>query len=724
MERHSASNTIHPFTSELTHGCLLNCRKKPKTRSASKAEKQAAAIYKTEPFTLGDVVSSAESGCRGCRFLAALLTGLGSVYGYSELHLAGMAFKWLGSSFTLEITDGDRKREIQYFTLRDTRPRVQGMPESTMLTGNTALPTSFERAHVFIQACEATHEQCGSGRNVPLSKRVLDVTEITSEMGHPGIRLETTEAETGTYVCLSHCWGDASKIHTKTLTTTIDEYHRFIAWTDLPKTFRDAVVLTRRLRVKYLWIDSLCIIQDSRVDWETESVKMGEIYRNSYLTIAAAASAQSSGGCFSETIPDGRLEIQDPEFRDISIGVRDCQGAGKVDLKRDKERTIRAHFPLFTRAWVYQERMLSRRILFCARSEFQVGCQEILRCECGGGAIAPHFRPLPSTMNVAKLKTLSQLRPDEGGGGLVGDDFTMLIYRNYLDIVESYARLDIKVPSDRLPAISATAKIMSQNIQSEYLAGIWRATLMEGLLWYVRGRPSRPRPAMGERDWRAPSWSWASVDAPEGISFIQPGKKFSAFFDNKIERAECVLAGANPLGEVTSGFIRLRASLGAAFWRTRCRGCSTPVQRTKTQGTQRADCALYTVEADGPLNQVWTRCAFAEPALDLLGASVWFYADSYVDRDRYGFFRCIGKGSCRIAPCYLLYVPREKRSDMVGDTRIPADAFLVLTKLQPENTFERVGLALISHGSEDRRSRWFKEVWHALVSPEESITLV
>ncbi|KAL2823037.1 heterokaryon incompatibility protein-domain-containing protein [Aspergillus granulosus] len=605
------------------------------------------------------------------------------------------------------------------------------MPESNILTGNTSLPLSFDRVHAFLQNCEATHSQCGSGRNVPLPKRLINVHEITlpGSDGEIGIRLESTEDKIGTYACLSHCWGDASQIHTQTQTTNIGDYHRFIAWSDLPKTFRDAVILTRRLGVGYLWIDSLCIIQDSRIDWEVESVKMGEIYRNSYVTIAASASRQSSGGCFSEAVPDSCLLIQEPDHPDIYVGVRDCQGAGQMNLKKDKEQPFNDHFPLFTRAWVYQERMLSRRILFCNKSELQIGCQARLSCECGGGSIAPHFKPAPRGLNVAKLKTPAELKPDEGGGGLVGDDFVMLIYRNWLEVVESYAKLNITKPSDRLPALSATAKIISQNMGSEYLAGIWRVSLMEGLLWHVRGRPSKPRPAGS--DWRAPSWSWASVDAPEGLGFIIPGKSFSPAFNDKIEAAKCELAGANKLGEVTSGFIRLKVSLGTAFWRMRCRGCATPVRRTKTQGTQRSDCTLYTTEADGPLNEVWTRCAFAEPALDLMGADLSFYADEYVgDASKYGFFKCIGKGSCKIAPCYLLHVPRydntgKARGSEGDEKRIQSDAFLVLTKLETqENTFERVGLALISHRTESKKRKWSQEVWSSVALPETTITLV
>ncbi|KAL4862398.1 heterokaryon incompatibility protein-domain-containing protein [Aspergillus spectabilis] len=711
---------IDPFEVKAIQGCLLNCCNEPKGRTFRK-KNRVTAVYKTEGFSLADVAASAENGCRGCGFLAALLAGVGAVYNYTDLDLAGMSLKWVRSSFTLEMTAKDRsKRVIQLFNIRGAQTQIRGMPLSNILMGNTALPQSFKRATEFLQRCETTHNKCGSGRNVPLPKRAINVTEITSENGATGIRLETTEGKTGTYVCLSHCWGDANQIHTQTHTTNIAEYHDFIAWSDLPKTFQDAVILTRRLGINHLWIDSLCIIQNSKLDWEAESVKMGEIYQSSYLTIAASASAQSSDGCFSETVADHCFLIREPDHPDVYVGVRDCQGAGSINLKKDKEYSFKAHFPLFTRAWVYQERMLSRRILLCNKCEFQVSCQAGEPCECGGGSIAPHFKPVLSTLNVARLKTPAELKPDDGGGGLVGDDFVTLIYRNWIDIVESYAKLDITKPSDRLPAISATARIIARNMGSKYLAGIWQTSLMEGLLWYVKGRPSRPRPAV--EDWRAPSWSWASVDAPDGLGFIAPGKRFSPFFDDKIERAECVLVGTNPLGEVTSGFIRLKACLGTAFWRMRCRGCATPTRRTTTQGKQRANCTLYTADSDGPLSKVWTRCTFAEPPLDLMGAELVFYADAYAEADRYGFFKCIGKGSCRIAPCYLLYVPREK-SKVVK--RISPDAFLVLTKMQTkENKFERVGLALLTHETEDTRDKWFREVWPAIVLPEETITFV
>ncbi|KAK5991995.1 hypothetical protein PT974_05391 [Cladobotryum mycophilum] len=457
---------------------------------------------------------------------------------------------------------------------------------------------------------------------------------------------------------------------------------------------------------------------------------MGDIYRNSYITIAAAASPGSFGGCFSKTTPDRCLVIKELGLPDVYVGVRDCNGAGR-DTSNTNEAFFK-HFPLFSRAWVYQERMLSRRILYCNKSEFQVGCQERLQCECGAGHTAPHFYPAPRGMNVAKLKQPAESRPNEHGGGLVGGILANLVYRNWMEVVETYAKLNLTKGSDKLPALSATARILAKHMGGDYLAGIWRSTLMEGLLWYVRAPLSKPRPRGDE--WRAPSWSWASVDAPFGLSFIAPATRFSTSFDNKIEAAECVIAGQDDFGQVTTGFIRLKASLGRTFWRIRCRGCTTPAGRKGKGGLPRADYTLYTNDAHKFREEGWSACEFSEPRLDVMGPNVSFCADALVDgpdMTKYGFFSCIGKGNCKLAPCYLLYVHRHEgrggtlRANKGGEKKLDSDVFLTLTEVKGQpDTFERIGLALIVHDTEVKREEWFKGVWAGIASPEKTITLI
>ncbi|EGZ72613.1 HET-domain-containing protein, partial [Neurospora tetrasperma FGSC 2509] len=135
----------------------------------------------------------------------------------------------------------------------------------------------------------------------------LDVSKLpfrVLDVGSPGSLLvklveTTTETPRAPYVALSHCWGPPDKQPLKTTLHTIgDHMHPGIPLDRLPQTFADAVWVTRELGIRYLWIDSLCIIQDSPADWETESQKMGSIYEGATLTLGAAYARNSSEGLF------------------------------------------------------------------------------------------------------------------------------------------------------------------------------------------------------------------------------------------------------------------------------------------------------------------------------------------------------------------------------------------------------------------------------------------
>ena len=138
------------------------------------------------------------------------------------------------------------------------------------------------------------------------------------------------------YLTLSHCWGEKVPITTSTLTLPARLVE--IPFNTLPSTFQDAVIITRRLGVKCLWIDSLCIIQDSLSDWEKESAVMGKVYSHSYCNIAALSSKDSHGGCLSSS---------------ISKSLGSAQESSTTDSPQ----------PLSQRGWFLQERHLSRRTL-------------------------------------------------------------------------------------------------------------------------------------------------------------------------------------------------------------------------------------------------------------------------------------------------------------------------------------------------------------------------
>lgn len=166
----------------------------------------------------------------------------------------------------------------------------------------------------------------------------------------------------GKYIALSHCWGNpsTSRIPTTTI-ATLSERKSTIPLSSLTKTFQDAIAVTQKLGIRYIWIDSLCIIQDSQSDWQNEVTKMCDVYRNAHLTIAATDAANGSEGCFRTR--DGWL-------------IRPCELPLEVDLGPDSKAPICFHSSpptmrltekpvpkLVSRAWTYQERVLSPRTL-------------------------------------------------------------------------------------------------------------------------------------------------------------------------------------------------------------------------------------------------------------------------------------------------------------------------------------------------------------------------
>ena len=141
----------------------------------------------------------------------------------------------------------------------------------------------------WLHDCDRTHIGCSVGEPPMLPTRVIDVGIAFSESPKP--YLLCSNGLEGRYVALSHCWGTPSANNNPGFKTETHNYvmmHAGLVFESLPPLFRDAVVTTWKLGIRYLWIDSICIIQDSKDDWEAESAKMGAVYRNAYVTIAAS----------------------------------------------------------------------------------------------------------------------------------------------------------------------------------------------------------------------------------------------------------------------------------------------------------------------------------------------------------------------------------------------------------------------------------------------------
>lgn len=112
------------------------------------------------------------------------------------------------------------------------------------------------------------------------------------------------------YVALSHCWGEQEH-WPKCLTTieTLEERMSHIPWDIIPQTFRDAIIFTRQLGLEYIWIDSVCIVQNDHKDWERESMLMDSVYANAFVTFAAVASPDSRGGLLKSRQPEALVQL-------------------------------------------------------------------------------------------------------------------------------------------------------------------------------------------------------------------------------------------------------------------------------------------------------------------------------------------------------------------------------------------------------------------------------
>ena len=287
------------------------------------------------------------------------------------------------------------------------------------------------------------------------------------------------------YVCLSHCWGEATPL--RTTTENLAANLASLPWSKIPRTYQEAITLTRCLGIEYLWVDSLCIIQDDNADWRRESAEMCNVYEHAYLTIAATAAENAKQGLFMHA-QRARFSMagRTPEqpFRVMALGA--CRHP--TDFPVDPSLPF---WPLLQRAWVFQERLLSPRVVHFCDEEVLWECREHALCECG-------FMTDRTTLGKREYsKALNQEEPGR-------------IQELWHEMVERYSLLSLSFGADKLPALAGLARQISRKRPgSRYLAGLWSDSVVADLLWLpTNATASRPI------TWRAPSWSWASIDGP------------------------------------------------------------------------------------------------------------------------------------------------------------------------------------------------------------------
>jgi hypothetical protein len=408
----------------------------------------------------------------------------------------------------------------------------------------------------WLQECMESHDQCQIPDASVLPKRVLSISDGQ-------VRLIETDGQVAPYLTLSHCWGRPP--FTQMTSRNLDLLKREIPWTWLSKSFQDAIIITHRLGFQYLWIDGLCILQNDKQDWEYHASKMSEIFSSSQLTIAVSRSGGGDKGCFSRH-SDRILELQGKSLRKVKnpllwqsyyLDGRDRDGIPKTfaaQLKTPhglfKGRTPEE--PLLRRAWVFQEQILSPRIIHYASGELYFECKSQVACECRGKSLRSLTTQWETRWRKAHEVLLEAQQPTSTDRERLRRSSRH--FEAYRALIETYTELDITNDLDRLPALSG----VTFGRQDLYLAGMWGSILLESLHWTAmpRGNINMSRRPV---QYRGPSWSWVSVEAPirhvevEFSKAIHSPKLFA-----KIINASCSPEGLDPRGRVSSGYLQIQ----------------------------------------------------------------------------------------------------------------------------------------------------------------------
>ncbi|KAI1112027.1 heterokaryon incompatibility protein-domain-containing protein [Nemania sp. NC0429] len=456
--------------------------------------------------TVASVEASAKSGCRLCRLLVSGIDVCLPTWGpqkraKSSLYELEAEFPFEGLSLCLDwIGDkGDRHQaSVDFFTVQPNDCPWTCIGAASDICGDTSSDAAVEKVARWIQQCTQNHAFCNRETLTSLPNRVVDVGD-PAHPHPPQVKLrETQKNERARYLCLSHCWGTEQIIQTKR--STLEQHKRCIPWDELSRTFQDAIVFARKLGVRYIWIDSLCIIQDSDDDWRAESAQMAAIYENAYVTLAATKSRNGAGGCFSSAAPECRAR----ELR--------CDDEDGVSHPVYVRRNLHDAYdnPLLGRGWVFQERLLSPRVVHFSAQELYWECMEAVACECswirGGKEDGEKEESQQRLSSISEYLLRTMLGKISHGVNLASRSAQVLKDR-WHEIVEEYTHLALTFEKDKFPALSGVARQMRRVRDAEYVAGLWGDNMIEDLLWRTFAL-SAERPAK----WRAPTWSWASIN--------------------------------------------------------------------------------------------------------------------------------------------------------------------------------------------------------------------
>jgi hypothetical protein len=479
-------------------------------------------------------------GCHLCIYIKSCLDAKGVPL--EQINASNIEMCWqrrggpmMLSRLNFAMIRRDRERSVQeYWNFLRLKPWHQtefgatrfGVTEKTPQP-YTGAEQSREQAIQWLSRCQAnadgSHAQCNQEIRDWLPSRLLDVqgTHDTASLKLV-IPAENSNvfASDKRYITLSHCWGRRGAVNLPVLNTK-NLHERTTNGLDrslLPQTFKDALVIAQWFQgksfnylddllrqrpdvfsVRWLWIDSLCIVQDSVTDWEKESLMMHSVYKNALLNISADDAADARSGCFRHR---HQLSVYP-----LQVGLAGCPDIDWFWLTYDSKSLFERALGAETarRAWIFQERQLSRRVLHFTSTEMIWEC-----CVRQAESKQPYFA-CETFPDGAPLESVFTNRPKfQSQSDLVNASLAEL-HTTWDMLCKSYSEKSLTKVTDKAVALSGLAQEFQARLPNDsYVAGLWRSTLPQSLLWVSTDESAR----INVDDFIAPSWSWLSIDGP------------------------------------------------------------------------------------------------------------------------------------------------------------------------------------------------------------------
>ncbi|KAM7215964.1 Heterokaryon incompatibility protein (HET) domain containing protein [Rhypophila decipiens] len=488
---------------------------------------------------VSDLLETGEEGCLGCNMLLnalnccspTYLQDLGTEDGQFSLMVDDTAM-WMTLHWQAPGDDVDGSHIQILWELDDPNGNFYQdiIPACLAVMPHSGVTAAFERVKSWLDHCSTNHTECRPQADKPFHpKRLIDVNSAIPHRDgerEDFVRVVEFPAEEQckqvvTYAALSYCWGSEL---TGVLTTTklnLAEHCRGILVSTLPTSIADAIAVCRGINVRYLWADSLCIVQDDDDDWRRESSRMGAIYMHSHVTIAAHRAASCLDGFLGQQRygqPDWQqaftTRFWPAGMRNMTVGQEPAQvnmilRKASASMSSEKTEGYLGYSALMRRGWTLQEGLLPQRIIHYTEDEMAWECLCKRVCECG------HVTNTKRDTPLLRSRVIRGLHSPHGSPGY-----------QWMQVVKEYTTRQLSRSSDKLVALSglakffiagATGSVQGPHTDPVYLAGVYFSDQpVRQLLWHVNShRISRSQTLPSPRpSYRAPTWSWASIDSP------------------------------------------------------------------------------------------------------------------------------------------------------------------------------------------------------------------